>query len=292
MMKTNRMIRIGAGCLMILSGVILGSTANAQDNRGQNQRQNGTRQMQGRMNRQGGPSAMAAAGDYIYIFRNNVLTQYSASDFKEVKKITFEAEKMPTQNNRNGQNGQGGPGGQGFEAPALQGDGQGDGQPPTGGQGGGQMGGMPPMQGMGMNVPGLAATTRFVYVLRGTTLMQISVSELKVTRKTTVEIDRQTRPAGQNGDTPPANPPQESTSMDMPQGDMGFQDQGQGQGPGQGQGRMQGMPGMGMMGGGTSLTATDKYVYVLGGTTVRIYNAETLELIKKVALATEKAKTE
>jgi hypothetical protein len=89
--------------------------------------------------------------------------------------------------------------------------------------------------------------------------------------------------------------------MDMPQGDpfqggfqgQGGQGQGQGQGQGRGQGRMQGgMQGMGMMGGAPSLTATDKYVYVLGGVTVRIYNAESLEFIKKVALPIEKPKSE
>jgi len=98
----------------------------------------------------------------------------------------------------------GGPGQGGFPG----GPGQG-GFPGGPGQGGfpggpGGQGGMRPMMGM-MGAPAsLVATDKYVFVLRGDTLMQFTTDGLKLVGKTTLPRDERPRPGGE-GPIPPQN---------------------------------------------------------------------------------------
>ena len=90
-----------------------------------------------------------------------------------------------------GQGGFGGPGGQGGQGGFG---GPGGGQGGRGGFGGGQGGGFPGMGMMGGGAATIAATDKYVYILRGNTLYQYSVEGLKLLAKT--EIPQPPRPAG------------------------------------------------------------------------------------------------
>lgn len=96
----------------------------------------------------------------------------------------------------------GGPGGQGG-FPGGQGGPGGPGGFPGGGFGQGGM----RMMGMGGAPATVTATEKYVYVLRGDTLMQFSVDGLKLVAKTTLPRDeRQPGPGGQGDPNAPGRP--------------------------------------------------------------------------------------
>ncbi len=122
----------------------------------------------------GAASSVAANADYVYVLQENTLTQLSAKDLAEVKRVTLQppgevAGDRGQRFDRRGARGGGGGGGQG-----------------GGGVGGGLGGGGGGFGSVG-SAGSVAANDVYVYVLQGNRLTQLSARDLTQVKQTSVE---------------------------------------------------------------------------------------------------------
>ena len=124
----------------------------------------------------GSAGSVAANVEFVYVLQYSTLTQLSAIDLTQVKRVTLQTvADVAQKSNRRGTGGGGYGGGQGGG-----GGGFGGGQ---GGGGGGFGGG----QGFGGSAGSVAANTDYVYVLQNNILTQFSAKDLTQVKQSSLE---------------------------------------------------------------------------------------------------------
>ena len=146
----------------------------------------------------GSSGSVAANAEFVYVLQNNTLTQLSAKDLTQVKRVTLQtvadvAEKGSQKSNQRGTGGGGqGGGGGGFGGGQGGGGGgfgggQGGGGGGFGGGQGGGGGGFGGGQGGGGSAGSVAANADYVYVLQNNTLTQLSAKDLTQVKQSSLE---------------------------------------------------------------------------------------------------------